>query len=215
MVKHRRFAALLVLLLAAPLPAQDPAGLLPTLFFLGEWHVGASQVPGDLMAIATDGNRRALGWSFPVPVGDAWQVRPRYDDGLFTGSESWGPGTSLETRILQRHFGLDVLYTLGGDRRDPQPTVYFGAGAGAMQTIHERRANGILLVPGLPSSASQETWSPAGRVCAGLQLTPWLAVEAQVQTSAHRFLGTRFTDTFGTLGVRFWLARMLGSPSPR
>lgn len=205
----------ILLALALPLTAQDYSPL-ATLFIIGEWHLGYSQVPADLKGVATDGTLRALGWSFPIPLAKSWQLRPRYDDGLFSGNEAWGAKTGVETRILQRHFGMDALYTLSGDRWGSRPTLYLGAGVGVMQTWHERTAHGDLQVPRLPASDSQETWSPAGRVCAGVQFTPWLALEAQVQASSHRFQGIDYADTFGTLGVRIWPAAMFGHrPRPQ
>ena len=189
-------------------PVEPIVGML----ILGEWHLGRSSVPAGLKDVATDGSGRALGLAFPFQVSDHWLLRPRYDDGAFTGRRVRGAYTTVDTEILQRHFGLDALCTVAGNRHGP--SVYVGAGAGIVMTWHERRINGVLNLPDLPYGAREDTLAPAFRLCAGLRLTPWLAVEAQAQSSSHRFQGERFSDTFGTLGLRLWPARLFGGKQP-
>lgn len=211
----RLLSILLVLAgLGSTLHAQ-PVEPIAAMLVLGEWHIGLSSVPAGLKDTATDGPRRTFGLAFPIPLDDRWSLRPRYDDGVFSGSAGHGPDSTIRTEILQRHFGLDALLTLAGGPR--RPSLYVGAGAGIVMTWHERRITGALTAPDLPFATSEDTLSPAFRVCAGLRLTPWLAVEAQAQTSSHRFQGERFTDTFGTLGLRLWPALLFGGgpPTPR
>lgn len=209
---RRHLPVLLVLAgLAAPLCAQ-PVEPIAALLVLGEWRIGLSSVPAGLKDSATDGPRRNLGLAFPIPLDDRWWLRPRYDDGVFSGSASHGPDTTVRTEILQRHFGLDALLTVAGGPR--RPSLYVGAGAGIAMTWHERRITGALNVPGLPFAASEDTLSPAFRLCAGLRVTPWLALEVEAQTSSHRFQGERFTDTYGTLGLRLWPAVLFAGTPP-
>lgn len=203
--------ALGLLCLAPPaLNAQGlaDASLVAALGILGEWHVGITQAPSDLHESVTDGRKRALGLALPLQVAPHWQLRPRYDDGLFSRAQvfqgAYGPAT-VEVAVKQRHLGLDALYAPVAHRfAMDRPFFYAGAGLGVMQTWHERELTGYVGGPGLPQPGRKESWSAAGRVLAGLQLHPALGVELQFQTSNHTFEGQRYRDTCATLGVRLW-----------
>lgn len=202
---------LLLLLFMAPgfLRAQY-IGPPAVLALLGEWHVGLTQVPSDLKGVATDGPRRALGVSFPFRIVPAWQLRVRYDDGLFSGSQSFTSGpanATATTSVKQRQASLDAVYSPGGDRWTMhRPYLYAGAGLGIMQTWHERTLMGYVAMPGLPPATQEQTWSPVGRLFLGVQVFRSVALEAQFQSSTHRFEGVRYTDACATLGLRVWPA---------
>jgi hypothetical protein len=182
--------------------------------------VGLTQAPSDLHEGVTDGRTRALGLALPIQVAPGWQLRPRYDDGLFSRSEvlqgTYGPAT-VKTDVKQRHLGLDAIIAPVANRfAMTRPFAYAGMGLGVMHTWHERSLNGYLGSPGLPRAGSQESWSAAGRVLAGLQLHPALGIEFQFQTSNHAFEGRRYRDTCATLGVRIWpLVLFSGRPLSR
>lgn len=202
----------LLCLVPPALNAQGVAGasLAVGLAALGEWHLGITQAPTDLHDSVTDGRKRALGLALPFQVAPHWQLRPRYDDGLFSRAQvfqgAYGPAT-VAVAVKQRHLGLDALYAPVANRfAMERPFAYAGAGLGVMQTWHERELTGYLGSPGLPRPGSEQSWSAAGRVLAGLQLHPALGVEIQFQTSSHTFEGRRYRDTCATLGVRIWPA---------
>jgi hypothetical protein len=204
---------LLLLFLFAPISLQAQyIGPPAALVLLGEWHLGFTQVPSDLNGVATDGPRRALGVAFPLQIAQAWHLRFRYDDGLFSGTRSFTSGpayATATTSVKQRQAGLDVVYSPGGDRWTMhRPYVYAGTGVGIMQTWHERTLMGYVAMPGLPPGAEEETWSPVGRVFLGIQVCRSVALEAQFQSSTHRFEGVRYTDACATLGLRVWPAML-------
>jgi len=183
---------------------------------LGEFQVGVSQVPADLKGTLDSRSQRALGWSFPLRLAPRWQLRPRYDDTLFRGLEPRSEGAAtVRTTLKLHHLGTDLLFSPGGERWQARPTVYVGGGLGLVQTWHERDLLGVLQGPGLPAPRAEETWSPAVRLLAGLQVTPWLALEAQFQSSSHRFEGGQVRDAHGTVGVRFWPAAAFAKRGPR
>lgn len=217
---HLAFA---LLGLAAPaLCAQGlaVASLAAAAGILGEWHVGITQAPSDLHDSVTDGRKRALGLALPLQVAPHWQLRPRYDDGLFSRAQvlqgAYGPAT-VDVTVKQRHVGLDALWAPVAHRLlMTRPYAYLGAGLGVMRTWHERELQGYVGSPDLPRPGREESWSAAGRVLVGLQLHPALGVELQFQTSHHTFEGRRYRDTCATLGVRIWPAVLAtGRPSPQ
>ena len=181
----------------------------------GEFHLGASQAPHDLKETVDARSQRTLGWDFPLRLSARWQLRPRYDDAFFSG---WGTraggAATVKTLLKQHHFGTDLLFTPAGDRWQVRPSLYLGGGIGFMQTWQERTLDGNLQTPGLPVPASEQTWSPAFRLLGGLQVTPWLALEAQVQTSTHHFEGANRQDTYVTLGLRLWPAAAFARKPP-
>jgi len=211
----------LLFLAPSALTAQEAAGagLVAGLAALGEWHLGITQAPSDLRDSVTDGRKRALGVALPLQVAPHWQLRPRYDDGLFSRAQvlqgTYGAAT-VDVAVKQRHLGLDALYAPVADRfAMGRPFFYAGAGLGVMQTWHERSLTGYLGSPGLPNPGSEESWSAAGRVLTGVQLHPALGIEIQFQTSAHSFEGRRYRDACATLGVRIWPAVLVaGRPFP-
>lgn len=197
--------------IALPVKAQyigPPAELI----VLGEWHYGYAQVPSDLKGVATDGPQRAFGVAFPLRITQAWQLRFRYDDSLFSGSQLFDSGlshASAKTSVKLRQLSLDTVYSPKGDRWNMRgPYIYMGVGAGISQTWHERLNMGFVRMPGLPPEAEEQTWAPMGRVFFGVQLFRSVALEAQFQGSTHRFEGVRFTDAYATLGLRIWPAML-------
>lgn len=208
---QKRFLLLLLFMTSGSLRAQyigPPAALV----LLGEWHFGFTQVPSDLKGVATDGSQRALGVAFPFRIAPAWQLRVRYDDGLFSGSQSFTSGpanATATTSVKQRQASLDAVYSPGGDRWTMhRPCVYAGAGMGIMQTWHERTLMGYVAMPGLPPATREQTWCPVGRIFFGVQVFRSVALEAQFQSSTHRFEGVRYTDACATLGLRVWPAML-------
>jgi hypothetical protein len=189
------------------------ASLVAAVGVLGEWHLGITQAPSDLHDSVTDGRKRALGLAFPLQVAPHWQLRPRYDDGLFSRAQvlqgAYGAAT-VAVAVKQRHLGLDALWAPVARRSAmARPFVYVGAGLGVMQTWHERELTGYVGGSGLPQPGREESWSAAGRVLTGLQVHPALGVELQFQTSSHTFEGRRYRDTCATFGVRIWPAVLI------
>ena len=194
-----------VLAAGACLQAQalmPPVGLA----LLGEWHVGVATVPAGLRSVITEGGPVTFGIAFPSAVGPGWLLRPRYDDGRFSGVQAFQEGpayATARTSVKIRLLSLDILREAAGDGRS-RVRPYLGVGAGVAQTWHRRENLGVLTIPGLPPGAESESWSPAGRLFAGIRLSRGFALEAQVQASSHSFEGHRYHDASAALSLRFW-----------
>lgn len=215
-----RFCLGLPALLLAPATLQAQyIGPPPGLFVMGELQVGLATVPPDLKRLATEGSRLTFGVTFPFWISPTQQLRVRYDDHLFTGSQAYASGSyyaTANTELKIRKLSLDYLVAPGARGWAFQrPYLYGGAGVGLAQTWHSRRSQGYLLTPGLPGDAEALTWSPAGRIFFGRRLLASAAVEAQFETSSHRFEGVTYRDTSASLYLRFWPAMLAPAKDPR
>jgi len=218
--KGRFHLGLPVLLLSVPANLQAQyIGPPPDLIVLGEWQVGLATVPPDLKHLATDGSRRTFGVAFPFWIGPKQQLRVRYDDNLFSGSRPYESGyyyATADTEVKIRKLSLDYLRAPGAqDWSFERPYFYGGVGVGLAQTWHTRRSQGYLMTPGLPTDAEALTWSPAGRVFFGLRMFASVAVEAQFETSSHRFEGVSYRDASASLCLRFSPIMLATGKDPR
>ena len=208
------------LLLSVPANLQAQyIGPPPALIVLGEWQVGLATVPPDLKHLATDGSRRTFGVAFPFWIGQKQQLRVRYDDDLFSGSRAYESGyyyATADTEVKIRKLSLDYLYAPDAQGWSfERHYLYGGAGVGLAQTWHTRRSQGYLMTPGLPLDAEALTWSPAGRAFFGLRLFASVAVEAQFETSSHRFEGASYRDASASVCLRFWPVMLAAGKEPR
>lgn len=218
--KGRFHLVLATLLLSIPANLQAQyIGPPPGLIVLGEWQVGLATAPPDLKHLTTDGSRRTFGVAFPFWIGQKQLLRLRYDDNLFSGSRAYESGyyhATADTEVKIRKLSLDFLYAPGAQAWSfERPYFYGGTGVGLAQTWHTRSDQGYLMTPGLPPDAETSTWSPAGRVFFGLRLFASAAVEAQFETSSHRFEGVSYHDTSASLCLRFSPTMLAAGKDPR